>query len=76
LREVLDLPDVHGGSRMKVFTTRSGVVLHGSPGCRDLVGKRVFTISPENAIERAVHCTHGPCAVAFARNAERGAVAA
>jgi hypothetical protein len=52
---------------VKVFATRSGVVLHGSPGCRELVGKRVFTISPENAIDRAVQCTHGPCAAAFAR---------
>lgn len=61
---------------MKVYTTRSGVVLHGSPNCPDLIRRKVFTILEEDALPRAVKCTHALCFAAFVRKTESEAKAA
>ena len=52
---------------MKVFTTRSGAVLHASASCRELVGKRVFVLDESDALAHAVKCTHPTCFAAFVR---------
>ena len=58
---------------IRVWTTRSGAVLHGSPHCKELQRKRVFVIDEADALPHAVRCTHAACFTAFVRQETRAA---
>jgi hypothetical protein len=58
---------------MKAWTTRSGVVLHGSQSCPELRGKRAYVIDESDALPHAVKCTHALCFAAFVRQEAKAA---
>lgn len=55
---------------MKIWTTRSGTVLHATRQCAVLRGVELFGLEEEDALAHALRCDRPQCRVAFLRAQE------
>jgi hypothetical protein len=58
---------------MKVWTTRSGQILHATPSCPHLERRRILTFDDKDALPVATLCDHRLCVTVRNRRAAKAA---